>query len=304
MEPRRINPENCASSQREHASSQGHIASPPASLQQLRHETHHLRHGTRHPETIRINSAALRDNSTKGATKSSTLHRRTERTIHPKERMHRCTERTNRRTLTLHRRWPGCIVARRRCITPGSPASFQTAAIRINLRWAVGRAGCVPPPLVRVETPQTINEIVSEATETAGRLSKGMPVQKATLLNPASLGSQKKDDTSCPFKSAGPRDTARPWRRRPAVSDLWVLEGGDAKARCWQLVVTREKGDPEAIKYSLSNAPVSTSLSRLAYMQRQRYWVERLFRKPRMRPAWMSTRPGAGKPGTTTWPWS
>lgn len=60
---------------------------------------------------------------------------------------------------------------------------------------------------------------------------------------------------------------------------VWVLEGGDAKARCWQLVVTREKGDPEAIKYSLSNAPVSTSLSRLAYMQRQRYWVERAFQE-------------------------
>lgn len=60
---------------------------------------------------------------------------------------------------------------------------------------------------------------------------------------------------------------------------VWLLEGGDAKARCWQLVVTREKGEPEAIKYSLSNAPVSTSLSRLAYMQRQRYWVERAFQE-------------------------
>jgi SRSO17 transposase len=60
---------------------------------------------------------------------------------------------------------------------------------------------------------------------------------------------------------------------------VWLLEGGDAKARSWQLVVTREKGDPEAIKYSLSNTPVGTSLSRLAYMQRQRYWVERAFQE-------------------------
>jgi SRSO17 transposase len=60
---------------------------------------------------------------------------------------------------------------------------------------------------------------------------------------------------------------------------VWLLEGGDAKARCWQLVATREKGDPETIKYSLSNAPVNTSLSRLAYMQRQRYWVERAFQE-------------------------
>jgi SRSO17 transposase len=60
---------------------------------------------------------------------------------------------------------------------------------------------------------------------------------------------------------------------------VWLLEGGDAKARCWQLVATREKGDPGTIKYSLSNAPVNTSLSRLAYMQRQRYWVERAFQE-------------------------
>lgn len=60
---------------------------------------------------------------------------------------------------------------------------------------------------------------------------------------------------------------------------VWLLEGGETQARCWQLVVTREKDDPEAIKYSLSNAPASTSLSRLAYMQRQRYWVERAFQE-------------------------
>jgi len=60
---------------------------------------------------------------------------------------------------------------------------------------------------------------------------------------------------------------------------VWLLEGGDAQARCWQLLATRDKGDPKTIKYSLSNAPVSTSLSRLVYMQRQRYWVERAFQE-------------------------
>lgn len=63
--------------------------------------------------------------------------------------------------------------------------------------------------------------------------------------------------------------------RRP----VWLLEGAEAQARSWQLVVTREKGEPEEIKYSLSNAPLGTSLSRLAYMQRQRYWVERAFQE-------------------------
>ena len=60
---------------------------------------------------------------------------------------------------------------------------------------------------------------------------------------------------------------------------VWLLEGKDSQARCWYLVVTREIGAPATIKYSLSNAPEQTSLQRLAYLQRQRYWVERAFQE-------------------------
>src|ERR1700742_693338 len=60
---------------------------------------------------------------------------------------------------------------------------------------------------------------------------------------------------------------------------VWLLEAKAAEARCWQLVVTREVGSPETIKYSLTNAPERTSLSRLAYMQRQSYWIERAFQE-------------------------
>lgn len=60
---------------------------------------------------------------------------------------------------------------------------------------------------------------------------------------------------------------------------VWLLEGKDVQPRHWQLVVTREEAKPETVKYSLSNAPASTSLQRLAYMQRQRYWVERAFQE-------------------------
>lgn len=60
---------------------------------------------------------------------------------------------------------------------------------------------------------------------------------------------------------------------------VWLFESKDAQARHWQLVVTREKAKPETVKYSLSNVPASTSLQRLAYMQRQRYWVERAFQE-------------------------
>jgi len=60
---------------------------------------------------------------------------------------------------------------------------------------------------------------------------------------------------------------------------VWLLEGKDSKTRCWQLIVTREVGDAEAIKYSLSNAAATIPLQRLAYMQRQRYWIERAFQE-------------------------
>lgn len=45
----------------------------------------------------------------------------------------------------------------------------------------------------------------------------------------------------------------------------------------WHLVVRREIDSPTEIKYSLSNADPETTVKRLAYMQAQRYWVERPF---------------------------
>ena len=45
----------------------------------------------------------------------------------------------------------------------------------------------------------------------------------------------------------------------------------------WHLIVRREVGSPKTIKYSLSNAQADTPILRLAQMQGQRYWVERVF---------------------------
>lgn len=58
---------------------------------------------------------------------------------------------------------------------------------------------------------------------------------------------------------------------------LWLWDGIEEKAHCWHLVVRREIGSPETVKYSLSNAPAGTPLPRLAFMQGQRFWVERSF---------------------------
>jgi len=41
------------------------------------------------------------------------------------------------------------------------------------------------------------------------------------------------------------------------------------------LIVRREIDDPTEIKYSLSNAAADTPAPRLAFMQGQRYWIER-----------------------------
>jgi SRSO17 transposase len=58
---------------------------------------------------------------------------------------------------------------------------------------------------------------------------------------------------------------------------IWVWDGEEAAARCWHLIVRREVGSPNTIKYTLSNAPADTPLLQLAQMQGQRYWVERTF---------------------------
>ncbi|MDO8947617.1 MAG: hypothetical protein Q7U88_10720 [Desulfocapsaceae bacterium] len=47
--------------------------------------------------------------------------------------------------------------------------------------------------------------------------------------------------------------------------------------RLWHLVVRRETDSQKTIKYSLANAPAETFPERLAYMQGQRFFVERSF---------------------------
>ncbi|MBF0549857.1 MAG: transposase [Deltaproteobacteria bacterium] len=56
---------------------------------------------------------------------------------------------------------------------------------------------------------------------------------------------------------------------------VWVWDGEEESAHHWHLVVRREIDSPKEIKYSLSNAPVQTPTERLAFMQGQRFWVER-----------------------------
>jgi SRSO17 transposase len=57
---------------------------------------------------------------------------------------------------------------------------------------------------------------------------------------------------------------------------VWLWDGEESHAHCWHLIIRREVKNKK-IKYSLSNAPEGTKLKRLAFMQAQRYWIERVF---------------------------
>lgn len=61
------------------------------------------------------------------------------------------------------------------------------------------------------------------------------------------------------------------------VQRVWTWNNTESTGRLRYLIVRREIGAKEEIKYSLSNAPEGTAIERLAFMQGQRYFVERAF---------------------------
>jgi SRSO17 transposase len=64
-------------------------------------------------------------------------------------------------------------------------------------------------------------------------------------------------------------------RARVWVRQVWLWDGRAPSARA-RLLVVREEADGTC-KYSLSNATADTPWERLAYMQAQRFWIERGF---------------------------
>jgi len=72
------------------------------------------------------------------------------------------------------------------------------------------------------------------------------------------------------------RDSTRGKLRIEALHQrVWLWDGEEAAAHCWHLIVRREIGACDTIKFTLSNAAPETSRERLAIMQGQRFWVER-----------------------------
>lgn len=72
------------------------------------------------------------------------------------------------------------------------------------------------------------------------------------------------------------RDATKGPLRAPLwVRAVWVWDGKSAIARPRRLIVRQEADG--TFKYSMSNAAADTPWERLAYMQAQRFWIERCF---------------------------
>jgi SRSO17 transposase len=60
---------------------------------------------------------------------------------------------------------------------------------------------------------------------------------------------------------------------------VWFSKKTESESYCWHLIVRREVGSPDEIKYTLSNAAPDVPRQQLAHLQGQRYWVERCFQE-------------------------
>jgi len=61
------------------------------------------------------------------------------------------------------------------------------------------------------------------------------------------------------------------------VQQVWCWNKAETKARRWKLIVRREINSPGTIKYSLTNSAEDVTVDRMAFMQGQRFFVERAF---------------------------
>lgn len=58
---------------------------------------------------------------------------------------------------------------------------------------------------------------------------------------------------------------------------VWLMSKETGETHQWHLIARRNVEKHDDYKYSLSNAAIDTSIQRLAYMQGQRFWIERAF---------------------------
>ncbi len=116
--------------------------------------------------------------------------------------------------------------------------------------------------------------VMAERKSRRGRAQRRLKAQTDAIRVDRWLARQPKEA----WQRVTLRDSTRGKLRVEVICRrVWVWNGEEEAAHCWHLIVRREIGSPKTIKYSLSNAPAETSPDRLAFMQGQRYWVERSF---------------------------
>ncbi len=106
------------------------------------------------------------------------------------------------------------------------------------------------------------------------------PTQAQTDIDPITVKQYSKDLNHFDWRNITVRNAAKgPLTLSIHTAKVWVWDGKSNVAKERVLVISRNLADNK-IKYSLSNVDFSkTPTERLAYMQAQRYWVERAFQE-------------------------
>jgi SRSO17 transposase len=123
--------------------------------------------------------------------------------------------------------------------------------------------------------PEDPCPIVPERTSPKGRSPKRRVAQTASTRVDRWVAAQPETE----WKQVALRDSTKGTLTVEVCHHrVWLWDGKESVARCWHLIARREIGSRGKIKYSVSNAPESTTIERLAFMQGERYWVEHALR--------------------------
>jgi len=118
-----------------------------------------------------------------------------------------------------------------------------------------------PQPFLRESTGKIHKTVHMQTISPSIRADRWVEQQPATAWKPLTLRMSTKGKLKVDVLHA----------------KVWLWDGVESEARRWHLIVRRERKSPNKIKYSLCNAPMETPVERLAFMQGQRFWVERSF---------------------------
>jgi SRSO17 transposase len=107
----------------------------------------------------------------------------------------------------------------------------------------------------------------------------GRPFQKYQTYNKSIEVGEIVDSLSTKrWKTVTLRDTTRGVLKvRICRLQVYVWDGESEKVKRWTLIVSKSLAKNPDTKISLTNAPKHKTLRRLGWMQRQRYWIERVF---------------------------